>query len=122
MGLTVPRPEREIQRAILDLLAALHIPAWRANTGAARYVYQGKARFVRFGPKGQPDILAILPGPGRLVAIEVKRPGERLSPHQANFLDMVARAGGIGLCVSSPAELDEKLQRYLEEPDGNRLA
>ena len=124
MGLTVSRPEREIQRAILDYLAAQHILAWRANTGAFRGTYKGQERFVRFGLKGQPDIFAVLPPFGRLVAIEVKRPGGKLSVHQAAFLDAIARQGGIGLCVSSPAELDEKLQRYLEPSNGNgnRLA
>lgn len=122
MGLSYLRPERDIQRACLDYLAMKHILCWRANTGAFRGTYKGHDRFVRFGVKGQPDIFAVLAPHGRLVGIEVKRPGGTLSPHQAAFLDALARAGGIGLCVSSAAELEEKLQRYLEPPDGNRLA
>lgn len=120
MGLTVHRPEREIQRACLDYLEVQHILCWRANTGAMRATYKGRERFMRFGPKGQPDIFAVLPGSGRLVAIEVKRPGGKLSEHQAAFLDAVARAGGIGLCVASPYELSAKLAPYLTA--GNRLA
>lgn len=113
MGLTLARPEREIQRACLDLLEVMGLLAWRANTGAIQGTYKGRDRFVRFGFKGQSDILGAIPPSGRLLAVEVKRPGGRLSVHQDAFLQAVVRAGGIGLVVTSPAELREKLARYL---------
>src|SRR4026208_2268553 len=41
--------EAEIQKAILELLQVLGIPAWRANTGAVKATYHGRDRFIRFG-------------------------------------------------------------------------
>ena len=50
--------EREIQRVILDWLAAEHVLAFRMNTGAMQSEYQGKRRFMRFGTPGMADVLA----------------------------------------------------------------
>ena len=46
--------ESPVQRLILDWLAAEHIFSLRMNTGVAKF----DDRFVRFGVKGQGDILA----------------------------------------------------------------
>lgn len=87
-----PKPkEADIQRAILDYLATEGIFAYRSNTGAVPATYHGKSRFIRFGPKGQSDITAILPG-GIYWAIEVKRPGGLPSETQWAFLDRVKQA------------------------------
>ena len=107
----VPR-EGEIQTAILLLLKVLRIPAWRANTGAFKGEYQGRARFVRFGVKGQADILGLLPPSGRLLALEVKRPGGKLSPHQDAFLRTIRDAGGIGAMVTSCQDVRDVLTRH----------
>ena len=92
--------ERDIQRVILQALR-LH-PAVarieRTNTGAGRFVGKdGKAgRFVRYGFAGQAD-LSGLAKDGRVIAIEVKRPGTRkdLRPEQAEYLRQVREAGGL---------------------------
>ncbi len=42
------------------------------------------SKVVKFGDQGFPDILA-WPGRGVTMAIEVKRPGERLSPAQVEW-------------------------------------
>lgn len=55
------------------------------------------------------DILGVLPE-GRFLACEVKKPGGRLRPEQASFLDRVAELGGVALCVSSVEELQEDLK------------
>jgi hypothetical protein len=49
----------------------------------------------------------------RAVACEVKRPGEKPRPDQEWFLEQVQNAGGIGLCVHSVSELDEKMREFL---------
>jgi hypothetical protein len=46
--------ESEIQKAILQYLAARRILAWRMNTGAVKT----ETRFFRFGSPGMADILA----------------------------------------------------------------
>jgi hypothetical protein len=50
--------ETQIQRQILDYLAARHILAFRQNTGAVASEYKGKKRFMRFGTPGMADVLA----------------------------------------------------------------
>ena len=50
--------ESQIQRAILDLLAAKHVFALRMQVGAISAEHKGKKRFVRFGEPGQADIIA----------------------------------------------------------------
>ena len=52
--------ESEIQRVILEWLAAKHIFSLRMNTGAMTSEYRGKKRFMRFGEPGQADILAFV--------------------------------------------------------------
>jgi len=48
--------EHEIQKAILDYLAAKHIFHYRQNTGGAKF----KGHYVRFGVPGAPDIVAVI--------------------------------------------------------------
>lgn len=68
------KPEAGIQRAILQLLAAHGIPAWRMNSGAYK---SESGTFIRYGNKGMADIIAIMPErfgvhiAGRFFALEV---------------------------------------------------
>ena len=101
-GMRAPVPtEQQIQRAILDYLAAVGIPAWRQNTGAMAGAHNGKSWYVRFGPKGQSDIQGVLPGSGRFLAIEVKRPKGKATPEQHAFLDRITEAGGVAFIAWS---------------------
>ena len=104
------RPEGVLIRAVLDLLRARSIPAWRQNVGGAVYKNRrGQKRFVRFGPPGLPDVLAVLPGSGRLLAVEAKRKPNRPSPEQAEFLDMLRAAGAVAITAYSVADVQEAL-------------
>lgn len=47
---------------------------------------------VAGSPKGQPDILGVMEG-GRMLAIEVKAPGDKISPEQEAFLSSLKRRG-----------------------------
>lgn len=100
--------EREIQAQILQWLALVKIPAWRSNSGAlvAPATTTTARRFVRFnGAQGCADILGVIPPSGRMLAVEVKRPGQLLTAKQRGFLDMVQAAGGLAVCVTSVDEL-----------------
>jgi len=81
--------EADIQRQILQFMSLSGIPALRVNSGRAWF---GHKRLVRFGDEGFPDILA-WPGKGITMAIEVKRPGERLSPEQAEWALLLKTKG-----------------------------
>jgi hypothetical protein len=80
--------EGDIQRGILVALGDLGICAWRQNSGTAR---GGK---IKLAPAGTPDIIGWLPVSGRMLAIEVKKPGEEPAPHQLEWLHR-ARASGV---------------------------
>ncbi len=86
----------------------------RMNTGAGRLARRdGTAgQWTRWGFTGCPDILGQLPD-GRLLAVEVKRPGGRVRPEQAAFLER-ARAGGAAAgVVTSLEELERLITLYV---------
>lgn len=88
--------EREIQRAILDYLAAKHVLAFRMNSGAAVREYKGKTRKIIFGVPGMADILAfpILPHEyGSVLWIECKAEKGKQSELQKSFQAQVESEG-----------------------------
>lgn len=104
--------ESDIQRSILQYLALRGIPAWRNNSGA-RPLGEGQARrYIRMGPKGSADILGVLPPSGRLLAIEVKRPGSKPTAHQTAWLEQMRAAGAV--CVVA-CGLEDVLRVLREE-------
>ncbi len=101
--------EKEIQKAIVDFLTISGVWVWRANRGAMVGEYKGKKRFVRFGVTGMSDLMGIFEG--RLLAIEVKRPGKKPTDDQQGFLDRVNSEGGIGFCATSLDQVIEWHER-----------
>jgi hypothetical protein len=61
------------------------------------------------GKSGVSDIIGCLPPDGRLLCIEVKRPGGKLSKEQAQFLEDVNEAGGLAFVAYSTRDVIEKL-------------
>lgn len=92
----LPVTEADITAAVLDYLGL--IGAWSLKV----HGHLGQRA-------GVPDVLACLRG--RLVAIEVKRPGGRLSPQQRRELLAIAAAGGVALVVTDVTELVGALRR-----------
>lgn len=114
--------ESDVLAACLQYLAVKGIFAWRQNQGAIPLKDGGYRRFV--GLRGVADILGVLPQHvlvvgegemrfGNLLAVEVKRPGQKPRPEQAAFLARVNGLGGVGLCVHSVRELEAGLRPYL---------
>lgn len=71
------KPHTQLVKAILQWLELRGIMAWSNNTGASMF---GK-RMVRFGMRGAPDIIGILPG-GRFLGVEAKIMPDVLSAEQ----------------------------------------
>ena len=105
-----PRREQEIVREILRYLATVPgVTAWRMNTGAMRAAHKGKMRLVRFGRPGTSDIIGWIETAvasdvsigtrniPRWFAVEVKRPGQKLTAAQTAFLDALEAAGGVAI-------------------------
>ena len=114
--------ESDVLSACLQYLTLRGVFAWRQNQGAIPLKGGGYRRFV--GLRGVSDILGILPQRvqvvgegelqfGNLLAVEVKRMGEKPRPEQAAFLARVNERGGVGICVHDLRELEMQLQPYL---------
>ena len=87
-------PERDIQKAILRFLRGHSRVAWveRLNTGR-----RGK---VSYGFVGCSDLLGQLRD-GKLLAVECKARGGKVTPDQHTFLSKVTLWGGVaGVCYS----------------------
>jgi len=61
-------------------------------------------------PKGVSDILGCYQG--KLLAIEVKRPGKNPTPDQQRFLDRVKIEGGISFVARSITDVIDNLKRF----------
>jgi hypothetical protein len=51
-----------------------------------------------------------LPTTGRFLAIEVKRPGNKPTPEQQQFIDTINEAGGLAFVARSVEEVDNTLR------------
>jgi hypothetical protein len=99
--------EADVINAIFQYMGIMKIPVWRNNTGALK---NSRGRLVRFGKKDSADITGIDPKTGRRIEIECKAPEENLRAGQREFLDMINRCCGIGICVHSVEELESQLK------------
>ena len=101
--------ERDIQKAIRQLLRVHPLVAWhgRINRGA---VTDGSS-YVQFNDiRGCSDLIGQL-RTGHWLAIEVKRPGNKPTADQEEFLDAVACNGGLAFW----ADCTETVERRLAE-------
>jgi len=110
--------EHEIQSAILEVLSCMGVKAWRMNTG--RYgVGEGKyRRFIMGAPAGTPDIIGILGRNykkhfGRMIAIEVKKPGGKTSIIQDRVINEFLDFGAYTFIAYSVDDVQEQLNRLL---------
>jgi hypothetical protein len=108
-------PEQQLQRLILDYLAAQGIMAFRMNTGAVKT----GGRFFRFGVPGMADVLAFRVSGVDLrgnwceciqpVWIECKAPKGVQSALQKSFQQQVEREGHRYIVARTLEEVQEVL-------------
>ena len=96
--------ESDVVRGCLSALHTLGVLAWRNNTGVVMAAYKGKARPIRFGHVGSPDLIGVLRG-GRFLGVECKAGRNKQTPDQAAFAEQVNAQGGLCVCVNDPATL-----------------
>ncbi len=106
--------EHDIQNMILEYLPKMGIFAWRNNTGVTKNFYTNKQgitseRFWRAGVKGMPDILGVHRATGRFIAIEVKRPGGKLTKEQAEMILWLRECNAIAFVADSLETLQQGL-------------
>ena len=96
--------ETKILKSIIEYLERDNRVAWanRMNVGGAKVRNPGgPTRWVKFAFKGCSDIIGQMKD-GRFLAIEVKKPGGKLTESQCEFLDLVKDANGVsGVAYSS---------------------
>ncbi len=101
--------ENDVVRACLEALSIWGVMAWRSNNVP---VYDPTIkRFRKFrGLKGVADILGCLEPDGKLLAIECKKKGGRVSDDQILFIDEVRRRGGLSLVILDVKDLENALR------------
>lgn len=104
--------EKDTQKLLLQWLRLHGVDCcWRQNQGGMKASYNGKERLLRFASMpGISDILAVLPPDGVLLAIEVKREGNKPTVEQQQFLDSVRKSGGVAGVCTSLADLEALLE------------
>ena len=107
--------ESEIQRAILDYLAARHIFAIRVNSGTTLASYKGKTRAIHMAAPGTADILAfphIADGTDwhQPLWLEVKSAAGKQSDLQKSFQTQVENEGHRYCVVRSLQDVEEALR------------
>jgi penicillin-binding protein-related factor A (putative recombinase) len=102
------QPEKLIENAILEYLAARDIFAFKVKTsGTYDPVIKGFRKPGKYYLKGVSDILGLYQG--RFLAIEVKTKTGRLSPVQKLFLERVKSYGGIAFVARSVEDVGVEL-------------
>ena len=108
--------EREVLSSIrLALGLEPDLVLWRNTVGQADVADRAGVRRLVYGlAVGSADLVGILRvahGCGRWVALEVKRPGEKARPEQAEWLSLVRRMGGFACVVVSVEEARAAIDR-----------
>jgi len=94
-GMTPKLKEKDITKQIRDLLHRVGILHWK--------------QFQTLGSRpGISDIVGAT-AQGKLLCIEVKKPGGRLSEHQQKFLEEVRAHGGVAFVATSPEDVIREL-------------
>lgn len=114
IGKRVKGGEKEsvIQSAILDFLRCKNIYAWRNNNQGRIIQTKVGAIMGQSFAAGTSDILGCLPN-GKFLAIEVKRPGGKVTAGQANFIDRIRSCGGVAIIATSVDEVRAALEGVL---------
>lgn len=99
--------EADYQSAILEYLEYKHIFAWKNHSVG---IFNKKSGgYIPLGMTGVSDILGILPD-GRFLAIEVKKPGGRLTQNQIDFLAIINKNGGVAFMAITIDDVKEHLR------------
>lgn len=113
------RDENRVTAACQALLQLAGAFVWRQNTGGTRVHRRGREKVIRYGVKGGSDLMAVMPGTGRFLGCECKRPEDKLlgkaageqSEDQGWFQREVEHRGGLYVLAWSSEDLEAVLRR-----------
>jgi len=97
--------EHDIQTSILNVLPYYDVFAWRNNSGIIPVGEGRYRRMIKLGVAGMPDILGIQRSSGRLVGIEVKKPGKKPTDTQKHMLETLEEYGAIVIVAHSVEDI-----------------
>jgi hypothetical protein len=101
--------EADLIRDCLTYLNLRKIEAWRVNVSGAYNERAGRWVKKKYCLRGVADINGILPG-GRFLAVECKTRNDRTRPEQEAFLEMVRRAGAVGIVARGIEDIEKGLK------------
>lgn len=100
--------ESKIQTQIMTMLDFHQGVAWAYVTSTGTYKGLKGGRPIRIGITGMPDIIGQSIN-GQMIGIEVKKPGEKPSKEQFDFIEMMNKNGGLAFWTDSMMDAMEKL-------------
>jgi VRR-NUC domain len=106
--------EGDVVRDCKDVLMNVGWVHWRSQSGSFRTTRGG---WFRTGVKGLADLCAIIPPRGRLMMIECKKEGGRLSDDQDRFLEWCGSQGALCVVIRDSSDLMWVIDRLMENPD-----
>jgi len=93
--------EKIIETQILVYLKLNKINCWKQNNvGIFLKKHNAYKKRSEHELAGISDIIGILPD-GKFLAIEVKKNGGKLSPHQKEFINLINSSGGLAFVAKS---------------------
>ena len=105
--------EKTIQTDIMLLLGKHPLIAWSYVTSTGTFKGIKGGRPFTIGVPGMPDIMGQMKD-GRMIGIEVKKPGEVPTADQILFMDMINGNNGLSFWVDSVEKVHFYLNEYLK--------
>lgn len=68
---------------------------------------------IRLAPKGFSDVVAVLPGSGRAVFIEIKTAKGKTTPFQDIFLEEMREQGALAFVARSTEDVERELEEVM---------
>lgn len=102
------RLEHNIQEQVMQYLRFNGFKVWRCNVGSRVFVNPGSGvrRFVSFGERGMPDVMAIKPGKP-LICLEIKSRTGKTTIFQDRWLQDARDHGAIAGVVRNVEEVEK---------------
>lgn len=101
--------ESDIQRDICKMLEKRGVLFWRSNNIPApgRNGKHSFRKLPKYVPRGLPDLIVVIAG--RMICLEVKRPGMPLNPEQVKFGGKLLVAGASYAVVRSVKDAESAI-------------
>lgn len=108
MKYTLELTEKQIQNMIIEYLNLSGHYVWRNNSGMVKMQNKdGSTRMWKAGVKGSSDIIGIAKN-GRMIAIECKRPGKKMTQEQQWFLVEIKNRNGYAFVADSLEKVQQE--------------